>query len=59
MKTAAIRPYRCLCIECEPLPPIEGLHPLTYEDPAENEARKPRGFLGIIAERVISSRKQD
>jgi len=59
MKAAAIRPYRCLCIECEPLPPIEGLHPLTYGEEEESEARKPKGLLGMIAERVISTRKQD
>lgn len=59
MKATAIRPYRCLCVECEPLPPIEGLHPLTHADEAENETRKPRGFLGIIAERITPLRKQD
>lgn len=57
MRAAAIKPYRCLCIECEPLPPIEGLHPLTYGD-AESEAPKPKGLLGMIAERVISSRSR-
>ena len=59
MRVTAIKPYRCLCIECEPLPPIEGLHPLTYGDAAESEARTPKGLLGMIAERVISSRRQE
>jgi hypothetical protein len=55
MKAAAIKPYRCVCEECEPLPPIEGLHPLTHE--REAEAERPKGLLGMIAERVISSRR--
>ncbi|EJJ30736.1 hypothetical protein [Rhizobium sp. CF142] len=58
MRATAIKPYRCLCIECEPLPPIEGLHPLTYRDGA-SEARKPKRLLDIIAERVLPSRRQD
>lgn len=57
MKATAIRPYRCLCIECEPLPPIEGLHPLTHGDEGQDEARKPKGFLAVIAEQVIPSRR--
>ena len=57
MRATSIRPYRCLCIECESLPPIEGLHPLTYGD-TESEARKPKGFFDIIAERVMPSRRQ-
>ncbi|MBB3409726.1 hypothetical protein FHT87_003645 [Rhizobium sp. BK316] len=59
MRATAIKPYRCLCIECEPLPPIEGLHPLTYGDTAESEARKPKGLFGMIAERVMPSRRQN
>ncbi|MBB3308859.1 hypothetical protein FHT78_000588 [Rhizobium sp. BK196] len=60
MKATAIRPYRCLCIECEPLPPIKGLHPLTYADEAQTEARRTKGVLGAIAELVMPSRrKQD
>ncbi|MFD1728878.1 hypothetical protein [Rhizobium viscosum] len=59
MRATAIKPYRCLCIECEPLPPIEGLHPLTYGEAAASEARKPKRLLGIIAERVLPSRRQD
>jgi len=59
MRATAIKPYRCLCIECEPLPPIEGLHPLTYGDAEESEAPRPKGLLGIIVERVISSRREN
>jgi len=59
MKAITIRSYRCLCIECEPLLPIEGLHPLTYGDERQDEARKPKGFLAVIAERVMTSRKRD
>ncbi len=58
MKPATIKPYRCVCIECEPLAPIEGLHPLTYGD-GESDAPKRKGLLGIIAERVMPLRKQD
>ncbi|MDF0697086.1 hypothetical protein PYR71_11295 [Rhizobium sp. MC63] len=58
MKAAAIKRYRCSCEECDPLPPIEGLHPLTYEREAEVAAERPKGLLGIIAERVMSSRRQ-
>ncbi|MBB3655564.1 hypothetical protein FHX15_000763 [Rhizobium sp. BK650] len=59
MKTAAIKPYRCLCIECQPLPPIEDPHPLTYGGETANEARKPKRILGVIAELVMPSRPQD
>jgi len=59
MKAIAIRPYRCLCIECERLPPIEGLHPLTYGDEADGEIRKPRGILAFITGRVMPSRRRD
>ena len=58
MTAKAIRRYLCICTECEPLPPIERLHPLTHEPDAEAEAHKPKGLLGIIAERVMPSRKQ-
>lgn len=60
MKATAIRPYRCLCIECEPLPPIEGLHPLTHEPGRQQEAsRKGRNLLGLIAERITPSRREE
>lgn len=58
MTAKPIKRYRCICIECEPLPPIEGLHPLTHEPDEEAEARKPKGLLGIIAERVMPLRRQ-
>ncbi|MBB3914368.1 hypothetical protein ACVITL_002756 [Rhizobium pisi] len=57
MKATAIRRSRCVCTECEPLPPIEGLHPLTHEPDAEAEASKSKGFLGIIAEHVMPLRR--
>ena len=57
MTAKAIRRYLCVCTECEPLPPIEGLHPLTQEPDTEAEARKPKGLLGIIAERVMPLRR--
>ncbi|AJC80028.1 hypothetical protein IE4803_CH02841 [Rhizobium etli bv. phaseoli str. IE4803] len=56
MKAAAIKRYRCICEECDLLSPIEGLHPLTYERDAE--AERPKGLLGIIAERVLPSRRR-
>ena len=59
MTAKAITRYRCVCTECAPLPPIEGLHPLTHKLDAEAEARKPKGFLGTIAERVIPPRRQN
>ncbi|MGO4133012.1 hypothetical protein ACEQ6A_00430 [Rhizobium brockwellii] len=57
MKAKAIKRTFCVCTECEPLSPIEGLHPLTHED-TDAEVGRPRGFLGIIAERVMPSRRQ-
>ena len=56
MKATAIKRYRCICEECDPLPPIEGLHPLTHEA-VEETARKAKGLLGIIAERVMPRRQ--
>ncbi|SCB57502.1 hypothetical protein GA0061105_102495 [Rhizobium aethiopicum] len=56
MNATAIKRYRCICEECDPLPPIEGLHPLTHES-VDEPARKARGLLGIIAERVIPRRQ--
>lgn len=48
MKAAAKR-YRCICEECEPLPPIEGLHPLTHEGDVKVDAGRPKRLLDIIA----------
>ncbi|EGE55894.1 UNVERIFIED_ORG: hypothetical protein GGI63_001401 [Rhizobium esperanzae] len=56
MKATAIKRYRCICEECDPLPPIEGLHPLMHNREAAVE--RPKGLLGMIAERVISSRRE-
>ncbi|MFF0950374.1 hypothetical protein ACFYE9_22705 [Rhizobium leguminosarum] len=59
MTAKAIKRSLCVCTECEPLPPIEGLHPLTHEEDTDAEIGRPRGFLGIIAGRVIALRRQD
>ena len=56
MKATAIKRYRCICEECDPLPPIEGLHPLTHEA-AEETPRKIWGLFGVIAERVTLRRQ--
>ncbi|WP_018900628.1 hypothetical protein [Rhizobium sp. 2MFCol3.1] len=48
MKAQAIRRYQCVCEECDPLPPIEGL-----AAPPEAEERKPgAGVLGRLAARL-------
>ena len=39
MTAKAIRRYLCVCTECEPLPPIEGLHPETFEDVGNRPSR--------------------
>ncbi|OHV20198.1 MULTISPECIES: hypothetical protein [Rhizobium] len=59
MTATAIKRFRCICTECAPLPPIEGLHPLTHEEDVKVDAGRSRGFLGIIAERVMPSRQRD
>ncbi|WP_172599184.1 hypothetical protein [Rhizobium leguminosarum] len=58
MKATAIKSYRCICTECEPLPPIDGLHPLTHEGNGEVD-RTPKGLLGIIAKRMTAARRQN
>ncbi|WP_190233576.1 hypothetical protein [Rhizobium sp. R339] len=58
MKATAIKRYRCICEECDPLPPIEGLHPLTHEGNGEVH-RTPRGLLGIIAKGMTAARRQN
>lgn len=51
MKAQAIRRYQCVCEECDPLPPIEGL-----AAPVEIEERKPpAGVLGKLAARLARS----
>jgi hypothetical protein len=48
MKAPAIGKYQCVCEECDPLPPIEGL-----SAPVETEERKPAaGILGKLAARL-------
>jgi hypothetical protein len=48
MKAPAIGKYQCVCEECDPLPPIEGL-----SAPPETENRKPAaGILGKLAARL-------
>ncbi|WP_176539011.1 hypothetical protein [Rhizobium sp. J15] len=58
MKATAIKRYRCVCEECDPLPPIEGLHPLTHEREAKVD-RTPKGLLGMIYKRVTAVRGQN
>ncbi|MBY5455416.1 hypothetical protein ACOJBM_10445 [Rhizobium beringeri] len=59
MKAIAIRPYRCVCTECDPLPPIEGLHPETVEATGERRDRQRRSDSPFrrLAERIIPVRK--
>lgn len=45
MTHQVIRPFRCVCEECEPLPPIEGLH-----DPADREPG--------LAQRLLAAAKR-
>ncbi|MDK4731353.1 hypothetical protein [Rhizobium sp. CNPSo 3490] len=49
MKATAIKRYRCVCEECDPSPPIEGLHPLPHEVDVKVDAGRPKGLLGIVA----------
>ncbi|MBX5164748.1 MULTISPECIES: hypothetical protein [unclassified Rhizobium] len=49
MKATAIKPYRCVCTECYPLPPIKGLHPSAHDEDVKVDAGSPKGLLGIIA----------
>ncbi|TAY17765.1 hypothetical protein ELH91_13770 [Rhizobium leguminosarum] len=58
MKAKAIKRTLCVCTECEPLPPIEGLHPRTHGQDTDAEVERPRGFLGIIAERIMPALRQ-
>ncbi|ANK92281.1 hypothetical protein AMK01_CH02840 [Rhizobium sp. N6212] len=57
MKATAIKRYRCVCEECDPLPPIEGLHPLTH-DVVDETPRKARGLLRVIAEQIVPLRRK-
>ncbi|WP_080518710.1 hypothetical protein [Rhizobium leguminosarum] len=57
MTATAIKPYRCVCTECDRLPPIEGLHPLAHDGDVKVDAERPKGLLGIIAKRVMPSRR--
>ncbi|MBY3581180.1 hypothetical protein HJA77_08395 [Rhizobium bangladeshense] len=52
MRATAIKTYRCVCTECDPLLPIDALHPLTHK--AEDETPgKARGILNVIGERIM------
>ncbi|WP_246714229.1 hypothetical protein [Rhizobium leguminosarum] len=59
MTATAIKPYRCVCTECDSLPPIEGLHPSTHDGDVKVDAERPKGLLGIIAKRVIAARRRN
>jgi hypothetical protein len=51
MKAQAIRRYQCVCEECDPLPPIEGL-----AAPTDAEERKSgTGVLGKLVARLSRS----
>jgi hypothetical protein len=50
MKAQAIRRYQCVCEECDPLPPIEGL-----AAPVEEERKPPAGVLSKLAARLARS----
>jgi hypothetical protein len=45
MKAQAIRRYRCICEECEPLPPIDGLSATRSEEPSGQAQRACLGKL--------------
>lgn len=59
MKAKAIKRTLCICTEREPLPPIEGLHPETFEATAERPDRQRRsgGLFRSLAERIAPFRK--
>jgi hypothetical protein len=57
MKAQAIKRYKCICEECEPLPPIDGLR---APDPApEPSGSSAKGMLGKLAVRLIRSKGED
>jgi hypothetical protein len=45
MTAKAIRPFRCICEECEPLPPIKGLN-----EPGEAGEKEPG-----LAQRLLAA----
>ncbi|WP_198928757.1 hypothetical protein [Rhizobium sp. AC44/96] len=54
MKAPAIRKYQCVCEECDPLPPIEGL-----TAPPEIEERKQvAGVFGKLAARLARNTEE-
>lgn len=57
MKPAVTVRYRCVCVECEPLPPVENLHPASSEEGGEEKAAKRKGLLHLLAGRVLPERK--
>jgi hypothetical protein len=52
MKAPAIRSYRCICEECVPLPPIEGLTAPVAKEPAPGA----KGVLRKLTLRLTRSR---
>jgi hypothetical protein len=52
MKAKAIRSYRCICEECEPLPPIEGLSAPVTREPTPGAA----GILKKLTLRLARTR---
>ncbi|MBY5352316.1 hypothetical protein HFO94_01905 [Rhizobium leguminosarum] len=59
MKAKAIKRTLCVCTECEPLPPIEGLHPDTVEAAGERPDRQRRSgsLFRSLAEHIVPFRK--
>ncbi|MDM9628372.1 hypothetical protein QTL95_20970 [Rhizobium sp. S152] len=59
MKAPAIKRYRCICEECEPLPPIEGL--AAPETPVERDdsLSAPANILARLTRSIVSGRKEN
>lgn len=55
MSEQRIRPYRCTCTECQPLPPIDNLHPDSFEE--RPTAAKMKGLIETLTERLRPARK--
>ncbi|MBX4957395.1 hypothetical protein [Rhizobium lentis] len=50
-----MRRYRCVCEECDPLPPIEGLHPETFEGPEPE--RRLSALFQSLTDRIVPARR--
>ncbi len=54
MKASALKTYRCVCIECDPLPPIDGLGCEPVEEPKPAAGTVLKG----LAQRLLSARNR-